>query len=70
MGTSPATVVMPQKPDDYFPERLMRQLEPREIYLLLYGPDSLASSWRLRSLRKELKDDPEIKAIRVQKGGN
>ena len=48
----------------------MRQLEAREIYLLLYGPDSLASSWRLRSLRKELKDDPEIKAIRVQKGGN
>ena len=47
----------------------MRQLEPREIYLLLYGPDSLASSWRLRSLRKELKDDPEIKAICAQKGG-
>ena len=28
-------------------------LEPREIELLLYGPDSLASSWRIMGLKKE-----------------
>ena len=28
-------------------------LEEREIELLLKGPDSLASSWRLQSLKKE-----------------
>ncbi len=38
----------------------MRQLTPREIELLLNGANSLASYWRLRALRKELQNDPEI----------
>ena len=45
----------------------MRQLEPREVYLLLYGPDGLGAHWKLRALRKELMADPEIVAIREQR---
>ena len=45
----------------------MRQLEPREVYLLLYGPDGLGAHWKLRALRKELMADPEIVAIRERK---
>jgi hypothetical protein len=41
----------------------MRQLEPREVYLLLYGADALGAHWKLRALRKELMADPEIQAI-------
>ena len=38
----------------------MRQLTPREIDLLIHGANSLASSWHLRALKKELKNDPEV----------
>ena len=41
----------------------MRQLEPREACLLLYGADALGSHWKLRALPKEVMAFPEIEAI-------
>ena len=38
----------------------MRQLTDRELDLLVNGANSLASSWRLRSLRAEIKKDPGV----------
>ncbi len=38
----------------------MRKLTPREVDLLLNGAHSLGSHWRLRALRKELQNDPEV----------
>ena len=42
-----------------------KKLDARDIDLLVNGAHSLASSWALRQLRKELNNDPEI--IEVQK---
>ena len=42
-----------------------RTLDARDVDLLVNGPNSLASSWRLRQLRNQLNRDPEI--IEVQK---
>ena len=36
----------------------MRQLTDRELDLLVNGPNSLASSWLLRSLKAEIRRDP------------
>ena len=41
----------------------MRQLDAREIYLLVYGPDGLGAHWKLRALRQEIKRWPEIQEI-------
>ena len=35
-------------------------LDARDIDLLVNGPMSLSSSWRLRQLRNQLNRDPEI----------
>ena len=42
-----------------------RTLDARDVDLLVNGPNSLASSWRLRQLRNQLNRDPEI--IEVQR---
>lgn len=44
--------------------KTIRTLDARDIDLLVNGPMSLASSWRLRQLRNQLNKDPEI--IEVQ----
>ena len=38
----------------------MRKLDDRELDLLVNGANSLASSWRLRSLIKEIRNDPGV----------
>ena len=38
----------------------MRQLTDRELDLLVNGPNSLASSWLLRSLKAEIRRDPGV----------
>ena len=38
----------------------MRQLTDRELDLLVNGPNSLASSWLLRSLKEEIRRDPGV----------
>ena len=45
---------------DETPQKQVRQLTAREIDLLLFGANSLGSSYALRALRTELKNDPEI----------
>ena len=36
------------------------ELDPRDVDLLLFGPNSLASSWRYRALRQKLMNHPEV----------
>lgn len=45
--------------------KTIKTLDARDIDLLVNGPMSLASSWRLRQLRNQLNKDPEI--IEAQK---
>ena len=40
----------------------MRELDARELDLLANGANSLASSWRLRQLRNEIRRDPDVVA--------
>ena len=48
----------------------MRKLTDRELNLLVNGANSLASSWRLRALRAEIKKDPGVIAAGERYGRN
>lgn len=48
----------------------MRQLTDRELDLLVNGPNSLASSWLLRSLKAEIRKDPGVIAAGQKYGRN
>ena len=40
--------------------RVMRKLTDRELDLLVNGANSLASSWKLKALIEEIKNDPGV----------
>lgn len=46
----------------------MRKLTDRELDLLVNGANSLASSWKLKSLIEEIKNDPGVKEAGKQHG--
>ena len=40
--------------------KVMRKLTDRELDLLVNGANSLASSWKLKALIEEIKNDPGV----------
>ena len=48
----------------------MRKLTDRELDLLVNGANSLASSWKLKSLIEEIKNDPGVLAVGERYGRN
>ena len=47
---------------------IMRKLTNRELDLLVNGANSLASSWKLKALIEEIKNDPGVKEAGKQHG--
>ena len=48
----------------------MRKLTDRELDLLVNGANSLAASWKLKSLIEEIKKDPGVIAAGERYGRN